>query len=369
MGREEDEDLLRTAEVSALPVDGAEHATVPVDFAAVTRPPPARIAVKPRRISDPVTGRTSIAPIDEGWMSDETSLTRATEKTLSAPAAVISDRATLTVLTGLHAGQIFALDAHEHVIGRGTEADLWLEDSTISRRHATIGRRPDGHFELEDCGSTNGTFVAGRRVEARAELQNGDRIQLGPVLMLRFGITDDAEEALQRRLYESSTRDALTRAFNRKYLNERLLAEVAHARRHRTQLSVVMFDLDRFKEVNDVHGHLAGDLVLRVVSSHVARLIRVEDVFARYGGEEFMIVARSTALKDARTLGERVRSTIERLRVDLPGKGTLAVTSSVGVAALTELAPEAGMHELIASADARLYRAKMGGRNRVCGEG
>ena len=210
---------------------------------------------------------------------------------------------------------MFALDQLEHVIGRGTEADLWVEDPAISRRHARFGRRMDGRFFCEDLGSTNGTFVGGRKIEGRCDLQNGDRVQIGPNLMLRFAMTDDAEEELQRRLYESSTRDALTRAFNRKYLNERLIAEIAHARRHKTQLALLMVDLDRFKAINDGHGHLAGDMVLRVVAAHVQRLIRIEDVLARYGGEEFVILVRSTALDDAAKLGERVRTTIERLQI------------------------------------------------------
>jgi diguanylate cyclase (GGDEF)-like protein len=209
--------------------------------------------------------------------------------------------------------------------------------------------------------------VGGRRVEGRAELQSGDRIQIGPNLILRFAITDDAEEELQRRLYESSTRDSLTRAYNRKYLNERLLAEIAHARRHRTQLSLLMLDLDRFKEVNDSRGHLMGDMVLRVVASHLMRLIRLEDVLARYGGEEFVILVRSTHHKDAGKLGERVRSTVERLLITAPGGNkTISVTVSIGIASLAELPPEAGANDLLSTADARLYRAKAAGRNRVC---
>ena len=374
MGIERDEDLLRTAEVAALPLDGSEHETVPIDLEAQTHPPPKKSSIKPRvslPLSEPppATVRVPGITIEEGWLGEDTSLTRATEKTLSVPATVNPDRATLTVLNGLHAGQTFALDGLDHIVGRGTEADLWLEDPTISRRHARLTRRPDGRFLIEDCGSTNGTFVAGRRLEGRADLQNGDRIQIGPILMLRFAITDDAEEALQRRLYESSTRDALTRAFNRKYLNERLIAEIAHARRHKTQLALLMLDIDRFKEVNDVHGHLAGDIVLRVVSSHVARLIRVEDVFARYGGEEFVILVRATALKDATKLAERVRTTIERLQIAATNtERSLTVTTSIGISSLAELPPEAGPNELIATADARLYRAKVAGRNRVCAE-
>jgi diguanylate cyclase (GGDEF)-like protein len=369
-GNKEDEDLLRTAEVSVLPIDDLEHPTIPIDVGGDTNRPP-KITIK--RVSPgtseppPATVRVPPGtPIEEGWLGEDTSLTRATEKTIAVPTHVSPDRATLTVLSGLNAGQVFALDGLDHVIGRGTEADLWLEDPAISRNHTKVTRKPDGRFFLEDLSSTNGTFVGGRRVEGRVELHNGDRVQIGPALILRFSLTDDAEEALQRRLYESSTRDALTRAFNRKYLNERLLAEIAHARRHKTQLALLMLDLDRFKAINDQHGHLAGDMVLRVVAAHLQRLIRLEDVLARYGGEEFVVLIRSTALSDAGKLAERVRTTVERLQITTTGGAVLTVTTSIGVASLSELSPEAGATELIATADARLYRAKVDGRNRVC---
>ena len=374
MPDEKDHDLLRTAEVAVLPLDPSGHETVPIDVVSATDPPPRSVRPITTMIEEPPTMRVSM-PIEEGWLDEDTSLTRATEKTQAAPAAVLHDRATLTVITGLHAGQVFALDSYEHVIGRGTEADLWLEDPAISRRHARLGRRSDGRFLCEDLGSTNGTFVAGRKVEGRVDLQNADRIQIGPNVMLRFSLTDDAEEELQRRLYESSTRDALTRAFNRKYFGERLLAEIAHARRHKNQLALLMLDLDRFKSVNDEHGHLAGDMVLRVVASHMQRLIRIEDVLARYGGEEFVILVRSTLHKDAGKLAERVRSTVERLAINTGSSSregaaaVLHVTTSIGIASLSELPPEAGPNELVATADARLYRAKVAGRNRVCDDG
>ncbi len=289
---------------------------------------------------------------------------RATERTISVPKDLPRDRATLTVLEGFNAGQVFPLDQPVHVLGRGSEADLWVEDPALSRKHAKISRTADGHFLLEDLRSTNGTFVGARRCD-KSELMTGDRIQLGPNLVLRFAVLDDREEELQRRLYESSTRDALTRAFNKKYFTERLIAEIAHARRHGTQLAVVMLDLDKFKKVNDTHGHLAGDLVLRFVAAQLMRLLRVEDVIARWGGEEFVILARSTSHANAERLALRMRAAIEAMSIPAQTGQKLQTTASFGVASLEELGPEAGATEIVALADSRLFRAKAAGRNRV----
>ena len=285
-----------------------------------------------------------------------------------ALAASAKDRATITVLSGVNAGQVFALDGIAHVLGRASDADIWIEDGGVSRRHARISVQEGGKFLLEDLGSTNGTFLGAQRIE-RAEVRPGDRIQVGPHVTLRFQITDDAEEELQRRLYESSTRDALTRLYNRKYLNERFAAEIADARRHGTQLALLMMDLDDFKSVNDTYGHLAGDLVLRLVAAQVHRLVRVEDIVARWGGEELVVLARATAQEDAAHLAERIRAAITTLDLPVRTDTTIAVTVSVGVASLAETAADGGPNEVLALADARLYRAKAAGKNRVCRDG
>ncbi len=291
---------------------------------------------------------------------------RDTEKAFSAPSPAPRDRATLTLMSGTEAGQIFALDREESVIGRDLEAQVRLDDASVSRKHARIVRR-DGKIYLEDLGSTNGTFVGGHKIEM-AELVSGDRVQVGPKLSLRFAITDEAEEMLQRQLFESSTRDPLTRAFNRKYLLERLAAEVAHARRHKSSLAVLLFDIDQFKQTNDTHGHLVGDAVLRAIADQVTPLIRLEDVFARFGGEEFVILVRSSGTQDPPRLAERLRATIEKMKV-ASLEVTVSVTISIGVASLHELPKEAGVRELLSRADERLYRAKDEGRNRVCSVG
>jgi two-component system, cell cycle response regulator len=299
---------------------------------------------------------------------DENAVQRVTEKALSIPPTKDDrDRASLTLLTGPDAGQVFALDA-ETIIGRDFSAHVRIEDPSISRSHARIVRQPNGAYLLEDLQSTNGTFVGVDRVESRV-LVSGDRMQLGPMLTLRFAITDEAEEMLQRQLFESSTRDHLTRIYNRRYLMTRLAAEVAHARRHGSSLAILLFDIDLFKATNDLHGHLVGDAVLRAIGDHVSALIRVEDVFARFGGEEFVVLIRGAtgSSLDAVRLAERVRVSVAALTIRAEG-AAVRVTISVGVGSLAEVGPGEAGQELIALADARLFRAKNEGRNRVVSE-
>jgi diguanylate cyclase (GGDEF)-like protein len=162
-------------------------------------------------------------------------------------------------------------------------------------------------------------------------------------------------------------RDTLTRAHNRRYLVERLASELAYARRHKTPLALILFDIDHFKRVNDTYGHLAGDEVLREVAALISRLIRTEDVFARYGGEEFVVLARGIEHENAVRFAERIRSAVHRLEV-AQEKGVLQVTISAGVSSIAEI-PDANRSPdtLFRLADERLYRAKSGGRNRVSG--
>jgi diguanylate cyclase (GGDEF)-like protein len=281
---------------------------------------------------------------------------------IAVPAVATS--ALLTVLAGLHAGQVFTIDRDEMSIGRGHDADVRIDDVGTSRKHARILRTAGQRYILEDLGSTNGIFVNGRRGE-RVDLADGDRIQIGPALVFRFGLIAPDEQALARQLYEGSTRDGLTRVFNRKYAGERLATEVAYAHRHRTLLGVVLFDLDHFKRVNDSFGHQAGDAVLRVVAAQVQKAIRAEDVLARYGGEEFVVLARGIEHKSVAVLANRIRQSVERLSIPWESR-TIKTTVSVGIASLSECEPKASMDGLVALADARLYQAKADGRNRVC---
>ena len=163
-------------------------------------------------------------------------------------------------------GRMFKLDRSETVLGRSVEAQFQVEDDGISRKHAKVVSLGDGRFQLVDLGSTNGTFLNGAKADSEP-LKDGDKIQIGSNTVLKFSIQDQLEEAYQRSIYESATRDGLTRLYNKKYFMETLRKEFAYCLRHRVALSLVMFDVDHFKQVNDRYGHLAGDYVLKQLAS------------------------------------------------------------------------------------------------------
>jgi diguanylate cyclase (GGDEF)-like protein len=271
------------------------------------------------------------------------------------------DRAYLIVLAGSNVGEMFKITAAEITLGRGQGADIQLLDDGISRKHARI--RVDGpEMVVEDLESRNGTFANGQRV-TRHVLRDGDKIQVGSTTILKFTYHDHLDETFQRQMYESALRDGLTKAFNKKYFLDRIESEFRFAKRHRVPLSVILFDIDHFKKINDSAGHLAGDQVLASLARKVAETIRAEDVFARYGGEEFAVICRAIEMQGASTFAERLRVAIEKTEFPFAGK-VIPVTISLGVAglpAVDALEPMA----LVSAADDALYQAKRDGRNRV----
>jgi len=274
-------------------------------------------------------------------------------------------RHVLVRMDGSDVGKVIALSSDsEFIIGRRSDCNLPLKYEGVSRKHARIVFE-DGSYVVEDLGSANGTTVRGRRVE-RHLLEDGDILQFGPLVSVRYSITDADEESLLCHLYEASVRDPLTGAYNREYLSERLKSEIAFAKRHGSETALVMFDLDHFKLVNDTYGHQAGDAVLKEVVNTVVKDLRTEDVLARYGGEEFAVSVRGIGVQGAKHLGERIRQTNSR-SVVFEGQ-EIPVTLSVGCAVSSEL-KELSVEGLIGIADRRLYAAKSGGRNRVVSEG
>jgi diguanylate cyclase (GGDEF)-like protein len=169
-------------------------------------------------------------------------------------------------------------------------------------------------------------------------------------------------EKLQVALQEQAIRDGLTGCFNRRYLDETLERELWRARREDYPLSLVIFDLDHFKQINDTHGHLAGDEALKELARTLQAGIRQEDVLCRYGGEEFVVLMPGMALAVAAERAEGWRQTIAEICVRF-GDIELKFTTSVGVAAYPEHGKMAD--ELTQAADLALYIAKHEGRNRV----
>jgi diguanylate cyclase (GGDEF)-like protein len=283
-----------------------------------------------------------------------------------APSApTIVDRAVLLRMDGVQAGQIIGLEQWPFTVGRHPTNQLRVDEDSISRFHARIVRNGD-EYTVEDMGSRNGVFVGGKRV-TRAKLEHDSWLQFGPRVSFRFSMTDVREERLLRKLYESSTRDALTGAYNRLHFEERLRAEVAYAIRHKTQASLVLIDLDHFKRVNDTYGHPAGDAVLKRACEACSRALRTEDVFARFGGEEFAVVLRGIDIKGASRLGDRLRQSLSSEVVEHEGH-RIQVTLSAGAASIA-CCKNPSSEELISIADRRLYLAKQQGRNRVVNEG
>lgn len=252
-----------------------------------------------------------------------------------------------------------ALDG-EVVLGRDPGCAVPLPADDVSRRHARIAPREGGHVVV-DLGSTNGTWVNGRAVDVH-RLAGGDLLRLGS-FAARYVARGDAEGRRLEDLARLARRDPLTGVPNRRAFEEDLVREVVRAARSGAPLSVVALDVDRFKSVNDVHGHAAGDAVLGAVVERASASLRAGDLLARTGGEELAAILPGTDLAGARDAAERIRSRIEAAPVQAAGH-EVRITVSLGCA---QLAPGEDGAALLARADARLYDAKRAGRNRVAG--
>ena len=259
-------------------------------------------------------------------------------------------------------GRRFVLDSSPIRIGRGAENHIVLEGDSVSRRHAHFEQR-SGAWWCVDDGSTNGSYVNDEQIVREQSLTNGDRIKVGPTIF-KYLSGQDVEAQYHEEIYRMTIIDGLTQAHVKRFLLEALEKEIIRARRHTRELSFLMFDIDHFKKINDVHGHLAGDFVLKELARIVQGRIRRDEVFARYGGEEFAIVLPETTLDGARALAEGLREKVEQSRFVFQNE-SIKVTISIGVSTLTE--QDKTSTDLIRSADAQLYEAKRGGRNRVVG--
>ncbi|MCB1693054.1 MAG: GGDEF domain-containing protein [Pseudomonadales bacterium] len=271
-------------------------------------------------------------------------------------------RPCLIMIKGDFIGQVYELTGDVTLIGRSDEVDLVVSDVSISRRHAMIVNRVDG-FHVSDLASTNGTFVNKSVVNSPHVLKEGDKLTLGNITF-KFRYYDEDDTKYHLMLRNMAIKDGLTRVYNKRYLEEALEKEFDYNRRNLAGLGFILFDIDHFKEVNDTHGHPAGDYVLKHLAGLIEQEARGYDLFARYGGEEFAFMLRGGSLESAVALAERVRRTVERHVFEYEDL-RLQVTISVGVAFWAGGDDLTRPNQLIDTADQQLYDAKQSGRNCV----
>lgn len=286
-------------------------------------------------------------------------------KTVVTIISKIKDRpfateAALVVIYGHDLGKKYALDKNAHVIGRSAKTDIHIDQESISRNHAKITNNGKG-VAIRDLGSTNGTYVNDEPVDEHV-LRDGDLIKIGRTIF-KFLTGGNIESQYHEEIYRLTTIDGLTQIYNKRYFQEALEREVSRSVRYERGLSLLMFDIDFFKRVNDDHGHLAGDTVLKKLAEAVRKAIRREDILARYGGEEFAILLPESTLEQATVLAEKLRAMVEACPFSFDGK-TMPVTISVGVAGMPAGAG-VGPDQFVELADQALYRAKNAGRNCV----
>jgi two-component system cell cycle response regulator len=296
---------------------------------------------------------------------DKTAVLHGDQETLNKELAKAKEQeACLIIIRGTPQGHRFFITQDEMTVGRDPSADISVSDQSISRKHAKLTREPDRKVKLTDMGSSNGTFVNDKKVAANDSviLAKEDMIKLGNSIF-KFLPAGELEILFYGNLGSAAHTDPLTRIYNKGYLLEALDAEFKRAKALHTDFSLLFFDLDHFKKINDTYGHDAGDYVLKEFANIIRTgHLRPKDIFARYGGEEFCVLLANTGAKSALEQAEKMRAAIETHAFIYEGK-RLPVTTSMGVAELASGIESA--QTLLKAADKALYAAKQSGRNKV----
>lgn len=271
-----------------------------------------------------------------------------------------SASACVVVINGPGLGLRRDISEHGLVVGRGRESDLCIDHMSVSRRHCRLWAEA-GRCHLQDLGATNPTRLNEHPVDSAA-LSDGDQILVGESI-LKFVGAGSVESAYHEALYRLATHDMLSGLYNRRHFIEAAQREIARSLRHGTPLALGIVDVDWFKAINDEHGHLAGDEVLRRIGAVIAAHMRGGDMAARIGGEEFGLLLPGCDAEAAGIMAERLRAAMADTRFELRGEA-VPITVSIGLALLAH--QHNGLSDLMTQADRALYRAKEQGRNRVC---
>ncbi len=269
--------------------------------------------------------------------------------------------AALLVVGGELNGSLFDLTAEEVICGRSAKNEITLDFNGISREHFKLTASDDG-YDVQDAGSRNGTFLNNEKLDAPVSLKKGDMIKVGAVA-LKFLPKGDPERLTYDKLNLEANTDGHTGCFNKTYFNNKINLEVKKSKVTGAPLSLIVFDLDHFKNLNDNYGHDAGDYVLKELAELIRNNgVRDNDIFARYGGEEFVILLPKTNLKQSYEIAERLRKVVESHDF-IYEANKLPVTASIGVADYRK-GVSTGT-DLFKRADESVYKSKEGGRNQV----
>jgi two-component system, cell cycle response regulator len=276
----------------------------------------------------------------------------------------------LVIISGNDIGRLIRLEKSSLVIGRSPDVDLVIDDQSISRQHARITLQDNHTAKIEDLQSKNGTIINNDRIVQASNLKPGDVIQLGSGAKVRFDLLDQMQIKFLSNLYDSAARDPLTNLYNKRSFMDLLAKEISWHKRQDKPFTLISFDVDHFKRINDSYGHMCGDFTLKQISNRCIELSREEDFLGRLGGDEFACALRSTDLKGGLAVAERLRSCISRDPILISASQTtqaISVTISVGVVSRSneELT---SAQALMQAVDSCLYAAKQLGRNRVSAE-
>jgi diguanylate cyclase (GGDEF)-like protein len=318
-------------------------------------------ASAPRRMAENLTTAPLVYPEAMAERDDyRATLHTTTPAGPPGEGAIDPSTACLVVIYGAELGKRIPLGTGIVECGRSSDTGIPLDDDAVSRRHARFAWTGSS-FLVSDRGSTNGTWVNDVMVRERT-LHDGDQVKIGHTIF-KFICGGNIELSYHEEIYRLMTFDGLTQVHNKRAFDAAIDREVSRAERYKRPLSLVLFDIDHFKRINDEHGHLVGDAVLRQLASVVRAHIRREDVAARVGGEEFALILPEIPGAQARQMAEKLRALVERtpFRFD---ERDIPVTASFGVGEF-RLVPRMDVQDLYRAADERLYAAKKGGRNRV----
>lgn len=291
-------------------------------------------------------------------------------QTSQAPPACLVLLSSGTEFEPAQVGRRFVLSPEGTVVGNQPVAEIPLASSPQVPRSVRFYYDDDRLWHLENHHvARESRVLINSMISHECTVSNGDLVQIGDAV-LKFlegeQATSDLHEALFQRIEQERKRaetDALTNSSNRLVLERCLDLEVQRSKLYNHPLSVIVLDIDYFRNINHEFGHPGGDLALTRLAAAIQEHTRSMDTFARWGGEEFVILLPMTSTEQAMTFAERIRTIVENLAIPFEHR-TIRFTASLGVATLR---PDGSPASLLAEADALLFQAKDAGRNRVVG--